>query len=116
MVGYVDTAVSIFESAAVAELTVAISAPPQGFLIETSFLLLVNTIDGTAPGLSSCLAFDVHTHCDMMCGRIKVPLFTVFIIQSQRVKSQALYHSVYSYPGHETLCIYTYTHRNTRRS
>ena len=115
MVGYVDTAVSIFESAAVAELTVAISAPPQGFLIKTSFLLLVNTIDGTAPGLSSCLAFDVQevireyvtvpTHCDMMCGPIKVPLFTVFIIQSQRVKSQALYHSVYSYPGHETLCI-----------
>ena len=61
MVGYVDTAVSIFESAGVAELTVAISAPPQGFLIETSFFLLVNTTDGTAPGLSSILAivFDV---------------------------------------------------------
>jgi len=63
-VGYVDTAVSDFESAGVAELTVAISVPPQGDPIETSFTLLVNTFDGTAAGLASCLKFDdilIHT-------------------------------------------------------
>jgi len=57
-VGYVDTAVSVSESAGVAQLTVTISVPPQGDPIETSFTLLVNTFDGTAAGLASCLAFD----------------------------------------------------------
>jgi len=54
-VGYVDTAVSVFESAGVAELTVAISAPNPSVPIETSFFLLVDTNDGTATaaGLSS---------------------------------------------------------------
>ena len=64
-VGYVDTAVSVSESAGVAELTVAISAPNPSVAIETSFFLLVNTSDGTATaaGLSSCLdQFDIHTH------------------------------------------------------
>ena len=60
-VGYVQTAVSILESAGVAQLTVAISVPPQAVPIETSFFLLVNTNDGTAAGLSSCLEFDLHT-------------------------------------------------------
>ena len=63
-VGYVETDVSIFESARVAELTVAISAPNPSVPIETSFFLLVDTSDGTATaeGLSSCLdQFDVHT-------------------------------------------------------
>ena len=57
-VGYVDTAVSVSESAGVAQLTVAISVPPQGVAIETSFTLLVNTNDGTATaaGLSSVLS------------------------------------------------------------
>ena len=54
-VGYIDTAVSVSESAGVALLTVAISVPPQGDPIETSFTLLVNTFDGTAAGLASCL-------------------------------------------------------------
>ena len=49
-VGYIDTAVSVLESDGVAELTVAISVPPQGVPIETSFTLLVNTFDGTAAG------------------------------------------------------------------
>ena len=60
-VGYVDTSVTVLESAGVAQLTVAISVPPQGDPIETSFFLLVNTNDGTAAGLSPCLEFDLHT-------------------------------------------------------
>ena len=60
--GYVDTSVTVFEDAGVAQLTVAISVPPQGDPIDTSFFLLVNTNDGTAAGLSSCLEFDFHTH------------------------------------------------------
>jgi len=63
-VGYVDTAVSVSVSAGVAELTVAISVPPQGDPIETYFILLVNTFDGTAAGLTSCPEFEyvlIHT-------------------------------------------------------
>ena len=60
-VGYVQTAVTVFEDAGVAQLTVAISVPPQGDPIDTSFFLLVNTNDGTAAGLSPCLEFDLHT-------------------------------------------------------
>ena len=60
-VGYVDTSVTVFENAGVAQLTVAISVPPQADPIETSFFLLVNTNDGTAAGLSSCLEIDLHT-------------------------------------------------------
>ena len=63
-VGYVNTTVSVLESAGVAQLTVAISAPPQGDPIETSFTLLVNTFDGTAAGLTSCPEFEyelIHT-------------------------------------------------------
>jgi len=63
-VGYVDTAVSVSESDGVAQLTVAISVPPQGDPIETSSTLLVNTFDGTAVGLASCFEFDyilIHT-------------------------------------------------------
>jgi len=63
-VGYVQTDVSVSESDGVAQLTVAISVPPQGDPIETSFTLLVNTFNGTAAGLASCLNFDyifIHT-------------------------------------------------------
>jgi len=57
-VSYVETDVSVFESEGVAQLTVAISVPPQRVQIETSFFLLVNTNDGTATaaGLSSVLS------------------------------------------------------------
>ena len=58
--GYVDTSVTVLEDAGVAQLTVAISVPPQAEPIETSFVLLVNTNDGTAAGLSSCLEIDLH--------------------------------------------------------
>ena len=57
-VGYVQTAVSVSESAGVAQLTVAISVPPERDTIETSFTLLVNTFDGTAAGLTSRHNFD----------------------------------------------------------
>ena len=53
-VGYVQTAVTVLESDGVAQLTVGISMPPGADPIETSFLLLVNTSDGTGTGL--------HTH------------------------------------------------------
>ena len=59
-VGFVDTNVTVFESDGVATLTVAISVPPGADPIETSFFLLVNTVDGsaTAAGLSQSLEFD----------------------------------------------------------
>ena len=52
VVGYVNTAVTVFESAGVAELTVAISEPDSSVTIDSrvSFSLLVNTINGTATG------------------------------------------------------------------
>ena len=50
-VGYVQTSVLLFENSGVATLTVAISVPPGADPIETSFFLLVNTLDGTATGL-----------------------------------------------------------------
>ena len=55
-VGYVETAVNVSEGDGMANLTVAISVPPETDPIETSFNLLVNTLDGTAiaadlPGL-----------------------------------------------------------------
>ena len=59
-VGYVQTAVTVPESAGVAQLTVAISVPPQADPIDTSFFLLVNTNDGTAAGLSSVLIMSTH--------------------------------------------------------
>ena len=61
--GYVQTDVTVPESAGVAQLTVAISVPPGTDTIETSFFLLVNMNDGTATagGLSSCLEIDLHT-------------------------------------------------------
>ena len=61
-VGYVQTSVNVtvLESDRVATLTVAISVPPRADLIETSFYLLVNTMDGsaTAGGLSQSVEFD----------------------------------------------------------
>ena len=52
--GYIQTAVNVSESDGVARLTVGISMPPEDVPIETSFYLIVNTLDGTArdlPGL-----------------------------------------------------------------
>ena len=60
-VGYVHTTVNVSESDGVAQLTVAISMPPEGDPIEMSFFLLVNTQDQTATGLSWRLGFDFCT-------------------------------------------------------
>ena len=57
-VGYTVTDVTVLESDRVATLTVAISMPPGADPIETSFSLLVNTLDGTATGLPWSLEFD----------------------------------------------------------
>ena len=51
VVGYIQTAVTLFESDGVAQLTVAITTPSQTYEIRSSFFLLVNTINGTATGL-----------------------------------------------------------------
>ena len=61
VVGYV-TNVTVLESDGVATLTVAISVPREADLIETSFYLLVNTMDGsaTATGLPQSLKFPIH--------------------------------------------------------
>ena len=45
-VGYVETAVNVSESNREAQLTVAVSMPPEDVPIETSFSLLVNTATG----------------------------------------------------------------------
>ena len=45
-VGYVERAVNVSESDGAAQLTVAISVPPEDVPIETSFSLLVNTETG----------------------------------------------------------------------
>ena len=52
VVGYVQRSVNVLESDGEATLTVAISMPPGADPIETSFSLIVNTLDGTATGLS----------------------------------------------------------------
>ena len=46
--GYARTNVTVLESNGVATLTVAISMPSEGVAIETSFYLIVNTMDGSA--------------------------------------------------------------------
>ena len=45
--GYNVTAVNVSEIDGVAQLTVAISMPPGADPIETSFYLIVNTMDGS---------------------------------------------------------------------
>ena len=51
--GYNVTAVNVSESEEMAQLTVAISMPPGADPIQTSFYLIVNTMDGSEnlPGL-----------------------------------------------------------------
>ena len=46
--GYNQTSETFLESVGVAQLTVTITMPPGA---DTSFSLLVNTLDGTATGL-----------------------------------------------------------------
>ena len=51
-VGYVETTVTVLESDGEAQLTVAISVPPEADSIQMSFFLVVTTLDQTATGLS----------------------------------------------------------------
>ena len=51
-VGYNVTAVNVSEIDGLDQMTVAISMPPGADPIETSFSLIVNTLDGTATGLA----------------------------------------------------------------
>ena len=51
-VGYTVTDMTISESDGETQLTVAITMPPENVSIETSFYLIVNTLDGTAAGLA----------------------------------------------------------------
>ena len=53
----VQRSVIVLESDGEAQLTVAISMPPGRVPIETSFSLIVNTLDGTATGLSLKIDF-----------------------------------------------------------
>ena len=50
VVGYTVTNVTVSESDGVAQLTVAISMPLEDVSFETSFYLIVNTLNGTATG------------------------------------------------------------------
>ena len=56
-VGYVETAVNVSEDDGMVNLTVAISMPPGADPMETSFNLLVNTLDGTAMAAGLPLLF-----------------------------------------------------------
>ena len=53
--GYIQVTVNVSESDGMAKLTVAIPMPPGAHPMETSFYLLVNTVDGPTiadlPGL-----------------------------------------------------------------
>ena len=64
VVGYVRTNVTVLESDGVATLTVAISMPSERDPIETSFYLIVNTMDGSASaaGLPKSQMFVCVTH------------------------------------------------------
>ena len=55
VVGYVQTDVTAMEHDGVAQLTVVVSVPSQTCEMELNFLLLVNTLDGTATGITLCI-------------------------------------------------------------
>ena len=54
VVGYVGTAVTAMEHDGVVQLTVVVSVPSQTYEMEQNFSLLVNTLDGTATGVTLC--------------------------------------------------------------
>ena len=49
--GYTLSDVTVLETDGVARLSVTITMPSEADLIDTSFFLLVNTLDGTATGV-----------------------------------------------------------------
>ena len=60
--GYTVTNVTVSESDEVAALTVSITMPREADPIETSFSLIVNTLDGTATGVPWSLEFGYVAH------------------------------------------------------
>ena len=50
-VSYTSSDVTVLETDGVARLTAAITMPSEADLIDTSFFLLVSTLDGTATGV-----------------------------------------------------------------
>ena len=58
VVGYNLTDVFIFEGSNMVQLTIATSKPRKSVPVETSYYLIVNTLDGTATGLPLSLEFD----------------------------------------------------------
>ena len=63
-VGYTLSDVTFLETDGVARLTVTITMPSEADLIDTSFFLLVNTLDGTATGVQWSLEF-------WLCTKVK---------------------------------------------
>ena len=61
-VGYIVTEVNVSESDGVAQLTVAITIPTEENPLETSFSLLVNTLDRTATGLAWILGLIMYSY------------------------------------------------------
>ena len=55
--GYTLSDVTVLETDGVARLTVTITMPSEADLIDTSFFLLVNTLDETATGVQWSLEF-----------------------------------------------------------
>ena len=55
--GYTLSDVTVLETDGVVRLTVTITMPSEADLIDTSFFLLVNTLDGTATGVQWSLEF-----------------------------------------------------------
>ena len=56
-VGYILSDVTVLETDGIARLTVTITMPSEADLIDTSFFLLINTLDGTATGVQWSLEF-----------------------------------------------------------
>ena len=79
-VGYTVTDVTVLESDGVATLTVSITMPPGADPIETSFSLLVNTLDGTATGLPwDSDSYYVPTHSVTSHSLVPVKLHNILL-------------------------------------
>ena len=55
--GYTLSDMTVLETDEITRLTVAITMPSEADLIDTSFFLLVNTLDGTVTGVQWSLEF-----------------------------------------------------------
>ena len=83
--GYNVTEVNVIESDGVAQLTVAVTIPMEEHPIETSFSLLVNTLDGTATGLAWSLEFDyvlIHSDKNHSLAQAKYNIMLTLVISN----------------------------------